>query len=86
VILMGSPYWKGLLDWIKGTLLSEATVSPQDVDLLRLTDDPTEACQIINAYVTERRAKAAETHPETRAIREDEVTEPASAHPAEAES
>jgi len=68
VILMGSAYWAGLLDWIKGTLVTEATISPEDVDLLRITDDAAEACRIITAYVTERRAKAAATHPETRAI------------------
>ncbi|MEJ7749332.1 MAG: TIGR00730 family Rossman fold protein, partial [Candidatus Limnocylindrales bacterium] len=47
VILMGSAYWAGLLDWIKGTLVTEATISPEDVDLLRITDDAAEACRII---------------------------------------
>ena len=74
VILMGTEYWAGLLEWVKGTLLTEATISPEDVDLLRITDDPAEACQIVNAYVTERRAAAAETHPDTQAIQRHEVT------------
>ena len=74
VILMGADYWAGLLDWIKGTLLAEATISPEDVDLLRITDDPAEACQIINAYVMERRDQAAETHPGTQAISRSEAT------------
>ncbi len=68
VILMGSEYWTGLLDWIKGTMLEEAAISPEDVDLLRVTDDPAEACQIVNVYVTERRRVAAETKTATRAI------------------
>jgi predicted Rossmann-fold nucleotide-binding protein len=74
VILMGAGYWTGMLDWIKGTLLTEATISPEDVDLLRITDDPVETCQIINAYVTERRAAAARTHEQTKAIDAAEVT------------
>jgi uncharacterized protein (TIGR00730 family) len=51
VILMGRSYWEPLLDWIRETLTREATINPEDVDLLRVTDDPAEACQIINAYV-----------------------------------
>jgi uncharacterized protein (TIGR00730 family) len=68
VILMGGSYWQGLLDWIKETLIRHATINPEDVDLLRLTDDPVEACEIINAYVTERRGRASDTAPETAAI------------------
>jgi uncharacterized protein (TIGR00730 family) len=73
VILMGASYWGPLIDWIRGTLMKQATINPEDVDLLRVTDDPAEACQIINAYVTERRRQAAETAPETAAIPEAEA-------------
>ena len=68
VILMGTPYWQPLIDWIKGTLVEESAINPEDVDLLRLTDDPAEACDIINAYVTERRRAAKATAPETKPI------------------
>ncbi len=68
VILMGAEYWAGMLDWVRETMLGEAAISPEDVDLLRVTDDPAEACQIINAYVTERRTEAAKTHAGTKAI------------------
>jgi len=68
VILMGTEYWTGMLDWVKGTLLTEATISAEDIDLLRMTDDPAEAVEIINAYVTERREQAAKTHEQTKAI------------------
>ena len=74
VILMGADYWTGMIDWIKGTLLTEATISPEDVDLLRITDDPAETIQIVNAYVTERRDQAAKTHEQTRAITAGEAT------------
>jgi uncharacterized protein (TIGR00730 family) len=47
VILMGSAYWSGLLDWIKRTLLDDAKISPADLDLIQVTDDVDEAVQII---------------------------------------
>jgi uncharacterized protein (TIGR00730 family) len=43
VILMGRDYWAPLLDYLRGTLVREATISPADLDLLRVTDDPEEA-------------------------------------------
>ncbi|MDP9483883.1 MAG: TIGR00730 family Rossman fold protein, partial [Chloroflexota bacterium] len=70
VILMGGSYWEPLLDWIRATLVKEATINPEDVDLLRITNDPAEVVQIINSYVTERRGQAAQTAPETAAIPE----------------
>jgi uncharacterized protein (TIGR00730 family) len=69
VILLGSAYWAPLLDWIRGTLLRDAAIAPEDVDLLRVTDDPQEACEIIEAYVRERRAEARETAPGTAPIK-----------------
>ncbi|MEA2361254.1 MAG: hypothetical protein QOD71_399 [Thermoleophilaceae bacterium] len=42
VILMGSDYWGGLVDWLRGRLLAEGKIAPQDLDLLYLTDDPLE--------------------------------------------
>lgn len=47
IILMGRDYWQPMLDFIKGTMLPEGTISPQDVDLLPVTDDPEEAIDII---------------------------------------
>ncbi len=47
VILMGTEYWGGLMDWLKNTLLEEEMISPEDLDLFHLTDDTTEAVNII---------------------------------------
>src|SRR5438874_3590840 len=47
VILFGSRYWKGLLDWIKGTMLPEKKIAPEDLDLLIVTDSVQEACDTI---------------------------------------
>jgi uncharacterized protein (TIGR00730 family) len=83
VILMGADYWAGLIDWIKAVLLEQAAISPEDVDLLRITDDPAEACEIINAYVTERRSRATQAAPATKPIEPEEVEAPATGEQAE---
>ena len=51
VILYGSKYWEGLLNWIRETMLAEEKVSVDDVTLLRISDDPEEICKIVcDAY------------------------------------
>ena len=77
VILIGSAYWAGLLDWVRNTLLKEAAVRPEHVDLLRITDDTAEACRIIEAYSQEQRREAKETAEETQPIAADDVSKPA---------
>jgi len=46
VILYGSDYWGGLIDWIRETVLGHANIAAADVSLLRLVDDPREVCEI----------------------------------------
>lgn len=53
VILMGKEYWKGLLDWMKGTLVKEGTIGSDDLDLFSVTDDPAEAANIIAEFYKE---------------------------------
>jgi len=50
VILVGSAYWGGLLDWIRGTLLEAGTISPGDMDLFAVTDDPDEVVRLMRAF------------------------------------
>ena len=83
VVLIGSDYWGGLLDWVRGTLLAEAAITPEDVDLLRITDDPDEACRIVDAYAKQHRDEADETAAGTKPIERDDVKEPARADHAE---
>jgi uncharacterized protein (TIGR00730 family) len=47
VILFGSEYWGGLVEWIKSTLIESATISADDIDLLRVTDDVDEVIATI---------------------------------------
>ena len=49
VCLVGTEYWGGLLDWVRGTQLVAGTVSTRDLDLLTLTDDPAEAVALMVA-------------------------------------
>jgi uncharacterized protein (TIGR00730 family) len=43
VVLMGTAYWAGLLDWMRSTMLADAKVGLADFDLIRMTDDVDEA-------------------------------------------
>ncbi len=43
VVLYGTDYWGELIDWIKGELLADGMISPEDLDLLSVTDDLDEA-------------------------------------------
>lgn len=54
IVLYGSEYWGGLLDWIKTTMLEkEHNISPEDLDLIQLVDSVDEAVEIITAFYTE---------------------------------
>jgi uncharacterized protein (TIGR00730 family) len=50
MILVGSKFWRGLLQWINTELTRREFVSPGDTDLFKLTDDPHEAVRIILEY------------------------------------
>ncbi|MFC4560484.1 TIGR00730 family Rossman fold protein [Nocardiopsis mangrovi] len=47
VVLVGSRFWGGLVDWVRSTLLDEGVISPDDPDLIQVTDDPDEVVEII---------------------------------------
>lgn len=47
VILFGSEYWSGLIEWVKARLLDDKLISPDDLDILKVTDDPQEILQIV---------------------------------------
>lgn len=54
VILMGTEYWGGLMDWIKTTMLEQfGNISAKDLDLIHVTDDPDEAVKIINDFYSD---------------------------------
>ncbi|GAB4200890.1 MAG: TIGR00730 family Rossman fold protein [Roseiflexaceae bacterium] len=47
VILFGSAYWAGLLDWLRNTMLAERKIAQCDLDLLVVTDSPAEVRNLI---------------------------------------
>ncbi|HMA35607.1 MAG TPA: TIGR00730 family Rossman fold protein [Chloroflexia bacterium] len=51
VVLFNRAYWQGLLDWLRTTMLPGGKIEAKDLDLLRVTDSPQEACQwILDCY------------------------------------
>jgi uncharacterized protein (TIGR00730 family) len=49
VILYGREYWRGLLEWTRDSVLERANISPADLALLTLADEPSEVCEIAGA-------------------------------------
>jgi predicted Rossmann-fold nucleotide-binding protein len=49
VVLFGRHYWAGLIRWLQSRVLSEGKISPGDLDLMLLTDDPREAADAVIA-------------------------------------
>jgi uncharacterized protein (TIGR00730 family) len=54
IILYHAPYWKGLLDWFRTTLVPEGTIGPEDLDLLTVLDDPEDVRRAIFRYYAHR--------------------------------
>ena len=47
IVLVGTEYWGGLVGWLTDVVAKERTISPKDLDLFHLTDDPDEAVDIV---------------------------------------
>ncbi|MBV6645002.1 MAG: TIGR00730 family Rossman fold protein [Cyclobacteriaceae bacterium] len=51
IILVGTDFWGGLMDWIKTTLLDKyANISPSDLDLINIVDTPDDAVHLIDEF------------------------------------
>lgn len=51
LILVGSDYWGGLIDWVKANLLAEKRISPEDLEILQVMDDPQEIVKAVQKVV-----------------------------------
>ncbi len=51
VILMGSEYWQGLLDWLKNSMLQKDMILPFDLEMIQIIDEPEEVVKHIKKYV-----------------------------------
>lgn len=49
VVLYGTDYWGGLVEWLQDRALSEGTVDESDLALFSVTDSPEEACELATA-------------------------------------
>jgi uncharacterized protein (TIGR00730 family) len=63
VVLFGRAYWRGLLAWIRDTMLEEGKVSLEDLDLLVVTDSPEETVEAILRVGRRAGSPAAEESP-----------------------
>jgi uncharacterized protein (TIGR00730 family) len=54
LVMMGKEYWKGLNDWLHGSMFANRYISPEDFDIINITDEPAEAIDIINAFRKKR--------------------------------
>jgi len=55
VILYGSAYWKGLLAWLKDTMLEEKCIDKNDLTIFQMVDDPKDAVKIIREFYKKQR-------------------------------
>jgi uncharacterized protein (TIGR00730 family) len=54
VVLVGTSYWSGLVDWLRSTVLAEGKISETDLDILRVLDDPDD---VVSVMVAAQRAR-----------------------------
>jgi uncharacterized protein (TIGR00730 family) len=75
VILFGSAYWGGMIEWIRTTMLAEGKVATADLDLLVLCDSPAEVRDLIVHSIEQQRWRSdqeAAARAETRRVMSDE--------------
>ncbi|HET9681886.1 MAG TPA: TIGR00730 family Rossman fold protein [Candidatus Limnocylindrales bacterium] len=58
VVLVGSAYYGGLIDWMRARLAADGMIAPTDLDLMVVTDDPDEVIRIVKEGSRRRQAAA----------------------------
>ena len=54
IILMHSPFWRGLVDWFRDRLVGEGMIDPSDIDLVQMLDEPQQAVDAIFTFYEKR--------------------------------
>ncbi len=54
MVLVDSEFWKGLLDWLRNTVLARGFISTEDLNLLRVCDSPDEVVNIVQSWHTKQ--------------------------------
>ncbi len=52
IVLFGTSYWQGLIDWLRTEMIPHQAIAPGDLDLFHLVDTPEEVTTIIGDYLT----------------------------------
>jgi uncharacterized protein (TIGR00730 family) len=60
VILVGSKFWAGLMEWIRTRLVDDGMISAKDLDLLQVIDDPAEVVEAVQKFYDARQKKPAD--------------------------
>jgi len=55
VVLVGSEYWKGLIDWIKKSMLNGDRISGEDLDIFCIVDNPEEVAGTIKNFYSKQK-------------------------------
>ncbi|MDL2274544.1 TIGR00730 family Rossman fold protein [Desulfosarcina sp. OttesenSCG-928-G10] len=55
IILVGSDFWNGLLEWVREKLLSLALISPEDLDIVQVMDDPEQIVETVCRFQKEKK-------------------------------
>ena len=50
VILFGSEYWKGMLDWLRDTVLKNGSIDKEDLKIFTVVDEPKEVVEVIKKF------------------------------------
>lgn len=50
LVLFGTDYWSGLIDWIKSVMLKEGAISEEDLSIIKITDEPHDVLDVINKH------------------------------------
>ncbi|MCA0363584.1 MAG: TIGR00730 family Rossman fold protein [Spirosomataceae bacterium] len=50
IVMVGTEYWSGLMDWIKSTMIAEGNIKPEDLNLIKVVDTAEEAAKVIEDF------------------------------------
>ena len=57
IFMMGKEYWKGLIEWIKSTMIAQECISADNLNLIHITDDPEEVAHAIERHYQRDRSE-----------------------------
>jgi hypothetical protein len=60
IVMVGSEYWNGLIDWIKDTMLAAQNINERDLDLIKVLDEPEAIVEVIRDFYEEGESHALE--------------------------